>query len=102
MPDNPLNDRVDSYKDWPRSFKESIKSESGIERTSRFTKLDTTIRRLQKELEAIPQRRAEIEKEFDQRAFEIRALETRRDEAQTYAHPSWNEILEQTNACRTS
>lgn len=43
--------------------------------------LDTTIRRLQKELEAIPQRRAEVEKEFDQRAFEIRALENSRDEA---------------------
>lgn len=43
--------------------------------------LDTSIRRLQAELEAIPKRRAEIESEFDQRAFEIRALETRRDEA---------------------
>ncbi len=43
--------------------------------------LDTTIRRLQEDLEAIPQRRAEIEKEFDQRAFEIRALENARDEA---------------------
>ena len=44
-------------------------------------KLDTSIRRLQAELEAIPRKRAEIEKEFDQRAFEIRAFETRRDEA---------------------
>ena len=44
-------------------------------------KLDTSIRKLQAELEAIPQRRAEIEKEFDQRAFEIRALENSRDEA---------------------
>ena len=43
--------------------------------------LDTSIRKLQAELEAIPQRRAEIEKEFDQRAFEIRALENSRDEA---------------------
>jgi predicted nucleic acid-binding Zn-ribbon protein len=43
--------------------------------------LDTSIRRLQAELEAIPQRRAGIEAEFDQRAFEIRALENRRDEA---------------------
>ena len=43
--------------------------------------LDTGIRRLERELEAIPERRAEIEKEFDQRAFEIRALETRRDDA---------------------
>jgi uncharacterized protein len=43
--------------------------------------LDTSIRKLQAELEAIPQRRAEIETEFDQRAFEIRALENARDEA---------------------
>ena len=43
--------------------------------------LDTSIRKLQAELEAIPQRRAQIESEFDQRAFEIRALENRRDEA---------------------
>jgi predicted nucleic acid-binding Zn-ribbon protein len=43
--------------------------------------LDTSIRKLQAELEAIPQRRAEIETEFDQRAFEIRSLETLRDEA---------------------
>jgi predicted nucleic acid-binding Zn-ribbon protein len=44
---------------------------------------DTSIRRLQADIEAIPRRRAEIEKEFDQRAFEIRALETKRDEART-------------------
>ena len=43
--------------------------------------LDTSIRKLQAELGAIPQRRAEIESEFDQRAFEIRALENARDEA---------------------
>jgi predicted nucleic acid-binding Zn-ribbon protein len=42
---------------------------------------DTKIRLLQAELDAIPQRRAEIEKEFEQRAFEFRALETRRDES---------------------
>lgn len=42
---------------------------------------DTSIRRLQSEIESIPQRRAGIEKEFEQRAFEIRAIETRRDEA---------------------
>jgi hypothetical protein len=42
---------------------------------------DTNIRTLQAEIESIPQRRAEIEKEFDQRAFEIRALEEKRDAA---------------------
>ena len=57
--------------------------------------LDTTIRRLQKELEAIPQRRAEIEKEFDQRAFEIRALENRRDEARQTRTRVETEIVEQ-------
>ena len=57
--------------------------------------LDSTIRRLQKELEAIPQRRAEIEKEFDQRAFEIRALESRRDEARHTRARVETEILEQ-------
>ena len=40
--------------------------------------LDTSIRKLQAELEAIPQRRAEIESEFDQRAFEIKADENHR------------------------
>ena len=44
-------------------------------------KIDTNIRRLQAEIEGIPERRAEIEKEFDQRAFEIRGLEERRDAA---------------------
>ncbi len=44
-------------------------------------KTDIRIRQLQATLDAIPQRRAEIEKEFDQRAFEFKALETKRDEA---------------------
>lgn len=42
---------------------------------------DTNIRRLQAEIESIPERRVEIEREFDQRAFEIRDLEQRRDAA---------------------
>ena len=42
---------------------------------------DTSIRKLQAELESIPQRRAEIENEFDQRAFEFKALEARLAEA---------------------
>ena len=57
--------------------------------------LDTTIRRLQKELEAIPERRAEVEKEFDQRAFEIRALENSRDEARHIRTRVETEIGEQ-------
>ena len=44
-------------------------------------KTDISIRQLRAALDAIPHRRAEIEKEFDQRAFEFKAIETRRDEA---------------------
>jgi predicted nucleic acid-binding Zn-ribbon protein len=58
-------------------------------------KLDSSIRKLQAELEAIPQRRAEIEKEFDQRAFEIRALENTRDEARHSRARLDTEVLEQ-------
>ena len=57
--------------------------------------LDTTIRKLEKDQEAIPQRRAEIEGEFDQRAFEIRALENRRDEAKHTRARLENEVVEQ-------
>ena len=44
-------------------------------------KTDTNIRTLQTDIESIPERRAEIEREFDQRAFEIRGLEQKRDAA---------------------
>lgn len=57
--------------------------------------LDTSIRKLEKDLEAIPERRAEIEEEFDRRAFEIRALETRRDEAKHSRARLENEVGEQ-------
>ncbi|HEX6731728.1 MAG TPA: C4-type zinc ribbon domain-containing protein, partial [Pyrinomonadaceae bacterium] len=57
--------------------------------------LDTRIRTLEKQLEAIPERRAEIEREFDQRAFEIRALETRKDEAKHTRARLENEAMEQ-------
>jgi predicted nucleic acid-binding Zn-ribbon protein len=57
--------------------------------------LDTTIRKLEKDLEAIPQRRAEIETEFDRRAFEIRALENRLDEAKHNRARLENEVVEQ-------
>lgn len=54
-----------------------------LEQLIALQKTDTAIRKLQADIQAIPQRRAEIEKEFDQRAFEIRAIETRRDTART-------------------
>lgn len=57
--------------------------------------LDTRIRTLEKDLEAIPERRAEIEREFDQRAFEIRALETRQDEAKHTRARLENDVVEQ-------
>ena len=56
---------------------------------------DTNIRRLQTEIQSIPQRRAEIEREFDQRAFEIRALEERRDTARHERQRLEAEIFEQ-------
>jgi len=56
---------------------------------------DTNIRRLQTEIESIPDRRAEIEKEFDQRAFEIRAMEERRDNARHERTRVEAEIFEQ-------
>jgi len=57
--------------------------------------LDTNIRKLQAELEAIPKRRAELEAEFDQRAFEIRSLENQRDEARHTRTRLENEVSEQ-------
>lgn len=57
--------------------------------------LDTSIRKLEKDQQAIPERRAEIEREFDQRAFEIRALESRRDEAKHTRARLENEVVEQ-------
>jgi predicted nucleic acid-binding Zn-ribbon protein len=52
-----------------------------LEKLIALQNLDTSIRKLEKDLAAIPERRALIEGEFDRRAFEIRALESRRDDA---------------------
>jgi predicted nucleic acid-binding Zn-ribbon protein len=56
---------------------------------------DNNIRTLQAEIQNIPQRRAVIEKEFDQRAFEIRALEEKRDAAFHQRARLEKEIFEQ-------
>jgi hypothetical protein len=56
---------------------------------------DTNIRRLRADIQAIPQRRAEIEKEFDQRAFEIRSIEARRDTARSERTRLDTELAEQ-------
>src|SRR3569832_1404944 len=73
-----------------------------LEQLVALQNVDMGIRRLQSDLESIPRRRAEIESEFDQRAFEFKALqqpgepahETRRRafEEQTRA---WTEELEE-------
>lgn len=55
---------------------------------------DINIRRLQAEIESIPERRAEIESEFDQRASEIRALEKRRDDGRQERTRLESEIFE--------
>ena len=57
--------------------------------------LDTSLRKLQAQIEAIPLRRAEIEKEFDQRASEIRTVETRRDDARHERARLETEVAEQ-------
>jgi hypothetical protein len=56
---------------------------------------DTNIRRLQAELESTPRRRAEIENEFDQRAFEFKALEQARDAARAARAQLEKELAEQ-------
>src|ERR1044071_6894306 len=66
-----------------------------LEKLIALQNLDTTIRRLEKELEAIPQRRAHIEGGCDQLAFEIRALESRRDEAKHTRARLETEVVEQ-------
>ncbi|MFN2417191.1 MAG: zinc ribbon domain-containing protein, partial [Pyrinomonadaceae bacterium] len=46
-----------------------------LEQLIALQNVDTGIRRLQSDLESIPRRRAEIESEFDQRAFEFKVLQ---------------------------
>jgi predicted nucleic acid-binding Zn-ribbon protein len=66
-----------------------------LEQLIALQKTDTSIRRLQADIQAIPQRRAEIEKEFDQRAFEIRAIEARRDTSREERARLETELAEQ-------
>src|ERR1044072_2996272 len=57
-------------------FKEEIRTlKAELEHLVALQNVDMGIRRLQSELESIPRRRAEIESEFDQRAFEFKALQ---------------------------
>ena len=66
-----------------------------LEKLIALQNLDTSIRKLEKDLEAIPERRAEIEGEFDRRAFEIRGLESRRDDARHNRTRLENEVIDQ-------
>lgn len=66
-----------------------------LEKLIALQKTDTGLRKLKAEIEAIPERRAEIEKEFDQRAFEIRELEQTRDGARADRASLEAEIVEQ-------
>lgn len=66
-----------------------------LEKLIALQKTDISLRKLKAEIEAIPQRRAEIENEFDQRAFEIRELEQTRDGARTDRARLEAEVVEQ-------
>ena len=66
-----------------------------LEQLIALQKTDTSLRKLQADIEAIPERRAEIEKEFDQRAFEIRELEKQRDDGRHERATLEAEITEQ-------
>ncbi|HEU4710404.1 MAG TPA: C4-type zinc ribbon domain-containing protein [Pyrinomonadaceae bacterium] len=66
-----------------------------LEKLIALQNLDTSIRKLEKDLAAIPDRRAEIEGEFDRRAFEIRALESRRDDAKHNRARLETEVVDQ-------
>jgi predicted nucleic acid-binding Zn-ribbon protein len=66
-----------------------------LEKLIALQKTDTGLRKLKAEIEAIPERRAEIEKEFDQRAFEIRELEKRRDDGRGERAVLEAEVVEQ-------
>lgn len=74
---------------------------AALEQLIALQKAETKIRTLEAEIQAIPQRRADIEKEFEQRAFEIRELETKRDQARHERAALEKEIAEtQANAER--
>src|SRR5438067_2860156 len=73
--------------------REDLKAE--LEQLIALQNADTGIRRLQAELESIPRRRAEIENEFDQRAFEFKALEQSRDAARAARAQLDKELAEQ-------
>lgn len=70
---------------------------AALEQLIALQKAETKIKILQAEIESIPQRRADIEKEFEQRAFEIRELEIKRDEAR-HARAAFEKEIAETQA----
>ena len=66
-----------------------------LEQLVALQNVDTGIRRLQSDLESIPRRRAEIESEFDQRAFEFRALQQTGETARETRAQLERELAEQ-------
>lgn len=57
---------------------ERVKAE--LEKLIDLQKTDTNIRRLKRSIETSEERRASLEKEFDEHAFSIREIQTRRDD----------------------
>ena len=55
---------------------------SDLEKLIELQKTDTNLRKLKKAIETVEQRRADIEQEFEQHAFSIREIQTKRDKAQ--------------------
>lgn len=67
-----------------------------LEKLVALQKSDSLIKKLKKAIETIPERRVSLEQEFEARAFEIRALEKKRHEANTEKTRLENEIAEAT------
>ena len=66
-----------------------------LEQLVAIQNVDTGIRKLQSDLESIPRRRAEIESEFDQRAFEFKALQQTAETARQTRSTLDGELSEQ-------
>jgi uncharacterized protein len=65
-----------------------------LEKLIALQQSDSEIKRLKKAIETVSERRVRLEQEFEARAFEIRALERKRDEANVEKSKLENEIAE--------
>ncbi len=66
---------------------------SELEKLIELQKTDTNIRRLKNNIETAEERRASIEQEFEQHAFSIRELQTKRDAARNIRAELENQII---------